>query len=103
MNGSLNGSSSSAVSALGTSVLSSSIAAGAGKGASSAAAARKYGQEQSKAQLLDARADKIKDKVGTLKETEESDKKLDTISVLHTGAFLRVRSERRMLWVLLIY
>uniref|UniRef100_A0A803W5V6 Bromodomain adjacent to zinc finger domain protein 2B n=1 Tax=Ficedula albicollis TaxID=59894 RepID=A0A803W5V6_FICAL len=64
INGSLNGNSTSTVSALSTSVLSTGSAASAGavKAVTSGAAGRKYSQERSKVQLLDTRADKIKDK-----------------------------------------
>ncbi|XP_071291672.1 bromodomain adjacent to zinc finger domain protein 2B isoform X10 [Agelaius tricolor] len=74
MNGSLNGSSTSAVSALSTSVLSASIATSAGpvKSVTSGAGGRKYNQEQSKVQLLDTRADKIKDKKPRKKAVESS-------------------------------
>ncbi|XP_064573788.1 bromodomain adjacent to zinc finger domain protein 2B isoform X10 [Zonotrichia leucophrys gambelii] len=74
VNGSLNGSSTGAVSALGTSVLSTGIAASAGpvKNVTSGAGARKYNQEQSKVQLLDTRADKIKDKKPRKKAVESS-------------------------------
>ncbi|XP_030919580.1 bromodomain adjacent to zinc finger domain protein 2B isoform X12 [Geospiza fortis] len=74
MNGSLNGNSTSAVSALSTSVLSTSIAASAGpvKNVTSGAGGRKYNQEQSKVQLLDTRADKIKDKKPRKKAVESS-------------------------------
>ncbi|XP_041321996.1 bromodomain adjacent to zinc finger domain protein 2B isoform X10 [Pyrgilauda ruficollis] len=74
MNGSLNGNSTSAVSALSTSVLSTSIATSAGpvKNVTSGAGGRKYNQEQSKVQLLDTRADKIKDKKPRKKAVESS-------------------------------
>uniref|UniRef100_A0A8C5J5B6 Bromodomain adjacent to zinc finger domain 2B n=1 Tax=Junco hyemalis TaxID=40217 RepID=A0A8C5J5B6_JUNHY len=74
MNGSLNGNSTSAVSALSTSVLSTSIATSAGpvKNVTSGAGGRKYNQEQSKVQLLDTRADKIKDKKPRKKTVESS-------------------------------
>ncbi|XP_077640983.1 bromodomain adjacent to zinc finger domain protein 2B isoform X12 [Lonchura striata] len=74
MNGSLNGNSATAVSALSTSVLSTSIATSAGpvKNATSGAGGRKYNQEQSKVQLLDTRADKIKDKKPRKKAVESS-------------------------------
>lgn len=69
INGSLNGNSTTAVSGISTSVLSTSIATSAGqvKAITSGAGGRKYNQEQSKVQLLDTRADKIKDKVNTQK------------------------------------
>ncbi|NWT05204.1 BAZ2B protein, partial [Mionectes macconnelli] len=74
VNGSLNGSSTTAVSAVSTSVLSTSIAASAGQGkaVTSGAGGRKYNQEQSKVQLLDTRADKIKDKKPRKKAMESS-------------------------------
>ncbi|XP_068877508.1 bromodomain adjacent to zinc finger domain protein 2B isoform X16 [Aphelocoma coerulescens] len=74
VNGSLNGNSTTAVSALSTSVLSSSVATSAGpvKTATSGAGGRRYNQEQSKVQLLDTRADKIKDKKPRKKAVESS-------------------------------
>ncbi|NXW87693.1 BAZ2B protein, partial [Alopecoenas beccarii] len=74
INGSLNGNSTTAVSAGGTSVLSTSIATSAGpaKAVTAGAGGRKYNQEQSKVQLLDARADKIKDKKPRKKAVESS-------------------------------
>ncbi|XP_066179342.1 bromodomain adjacent to zinc finger domain protein 2B isoform X12 [Sylvia atricapilla] len=74
VNGSLNGNSTTAVSALSTSMLSTSIAtlAGAVKTVTSGAGGRKYNQEQSKVQLLDTRADKIKDKKPRKKTVESS-------------------------------
>ncbi|NXM31054.1 BAZ2B protein, partial [Oxyruncus cristatus] len=74
VNGSLNGSSTTSVSAVSTSVLSTSIAtaAGQGKAVTSGAGGRKYNQEQSKVQLLDTRADKIKDKKPRKKAMESS-------------------------------
>ncbi|XP_017934357.1 bromodomain adjacent to zinc finger domain protein 2B isoform X8 [Manacus vitellinus] len=74
VNGSLNGSSTTAVSAVSTSVLSTSIATstGQGKAVTSGAGGRKYNQEQSKVQLLDTRADKIKDKKPRKKAVESS-------------------------------
>ncbi|NXJ69233.1 BAZ2B protein, partial [Rostratula benghalensis] len=74
MNGSLNGNSTTAVSGVSTSVLSTSIASSAGqvKAVPSGAGGRKYNQEQSKAQLLDSRADKIKDKKPRKKAVESS-------------------------------
>ncbi|NWS15903.1 BAZ2B protein, partial [Pachyramphus minor] len=74
VNGSLNGSSTTAVSAVSTSVLSTSIAtsAGQGKAVTSGAGGRKYNQEQNKVQLLDTRADKIKDKKPRKKAMESS-------------------------------
>ncbi|NXP02487.1 BAZ2B protein, partial [Thinocorus orbignyianus] len=74
VNGSLNGSSTTAVSGVSTSVLSTSIASSAGqvKAVTSGAGGRRYNQEQSKAQLLDTRADKIKDKKPRKKAVESS-------------------------------
>uniref|UniRef100_A0A803XQB6 MBD domain-containing protein n=1 Tax=Meleagris gallopavo TaxID=9103 RepID=A0A803XQB6_MELGA len=74
INGSLNGNSTTAASAISTSVLSTSIATSAGqvKAITSGAGGRKYNQEQSKVQLLDARADKIKDKKPRKKTVESS-------------------------------
>ncbi|NXO02193.1 BAZ2B protein, partial [Rhinopomastus cyanomelas] len=74
INGSLNGNSTTAASGISTSVLSTSIATSAGqvKAITSGAGGRKYNQEQSKAQLLDARADKIKDKKPRKKAVESS-------------------------------
>ncbi|XP_050195276.1 bromodomain adjacent to zinc finger domain protein 2B isoform X6 [Myiozetetes cayanensis] len=74
VNGSLNGSSTTAVSAVSTSVLSTSIEtlAGQGKAVTSGAGGRKYNQEQSRVQLLDTRADKIKDKKPRKKAMESS-------------------------------
>ncbi|NXC65871.1 BAZ2B protein, partial [Anhinga anhinga] len=74
INGSLNGNSTTAVSGISTSVLSTSIATSAGqvKAITSGTGARKYNQEQSKVQLLDPRADKIKDKKPRKKAVESS-------------------------------
>ncbi|KAM4776745.1 bromodomain adjacent to zinc finger domain protein 2B isoform 12-T12 [Cyanocitta cristata] len=74
VNGSLNGNSTTAVSALSTSVLSTSVATSAGpvKTVTSGAGGRRYNQEQSKVQLLDTRADKIKDKKPRKKAVESS-------------------------------
>uniref|UniRef100_A0A8C3U6D1 Bromodomain adjacent to zinc finger domain protein 2B n=1 Tax=Catharus ustulatus TaxID=91951 RepID=A0A8C3U6D1_CATUS len=74
INGSLNGNSTTTVSALSTSLLSTSIAtsAGAVKTVTSGAGGRKYNQEQNKVQLLDTRADKIKDKKPRKKTVESS-------------------------------
>ncbi|NXL32377.1 BAZ2B protein, partial [Glaucidium brasilianum] len=74
INGSLNGNSTTAVSAISTSVLSTSIATSAGqvKAVTSGAGGRKYNQEQNKVQLLDTRADKIKDKKPRKKTVESS-------------------------------
>ncbi|XP_048808383.1 bromodomain adjacent to zinc finger domain protein 2B isoform X13 [Lagopus muta] len=74
INGSLNGNSTTAASAISTSVLSTSIATSAGqvKAITSGAGGRKYNQEQSKVQLLDTRADKIKDKKPRKKTVESS-------------------------------
>uniref|UniRef100_A0A8C3U693 Bromodomain adjacent to zinc finger domain protein 2B n=1 Tax=Catharus ustulatus TaxID=91951 RepID=A0A8C3U693_CATUS len=80
INGSLNGNSTTTVSALSTSLLSTSIAtsAGAVKTVTSGAGGRKYNQEQNKVQLLDTRADKIKDK--PRKKTVESSSNSDSDS-----------------------
>ncbi|XP_049665531.1 bromodomain adjacent to zinc finger domain protein 2B isoform X11 [Accipiter gentilis] len=74
INGSLNGNSTTAGSGISTSVLSTSIATSAGqvKAITSGAGGRKYNQEQSKVQLLDTRADKIKDKKPRKKAVESS-------------------------------
>ncbi|XP_054237354.1 bromodomain adjacent to zinc finger domain protein 2B [Indicator indicator] len=74
INGSLNGNSTTAVSGVSTSVLSTSIATSAGqaKAITSGAGGRKYNQEQCKVQLLDTRADKIKDKKPRKKAVESS-------------------------------
>ncbi|RMB92574.1 hypothetical protein DUI87_31028 [Hirundo rustica rustica] len=74
INGSLNGNSTTAISALSTSMLSTSIATLAGpvKTVTSGAGGRKYNQEQSKVQLLDTRVDKIKDKKPRKKAVESS-------------------------------
>ncbi|XP_014822027.1 PREDICTED: bromodomain adjacent to zinc finger domain protein 2B isoform X12 [Calidris pugnax] len=74
INGSLNGNSTTAVSGVSTSVLSTSIASSAGqvKAVTSGAGGHKYNQEQSKTQLLDTRADKIKDKKPRKKAVESS-------------------------------
>ncbi|NWX76065.1 BAZ2B protein, partial [Alca torda] len=74
INGSLNGNSTTAVCGVSTSVLSTSIATPPGqvKAVTSGAGGRKYNQEQSKAQLLDTRADKIKDKKPRKKTVESS-------------------------------
>ncbi|XP_052531890.1 bromodomain adjacent to zinc finger domain protein 2B isoform X12 [Tympanuchus pallidicinctus] len=74
INGSLNGNSTTAASAISTSVLSTSIATSAGqvKAITSGAGGRKYNQEPSKVQLLDTRADKIKDKKPRKKTVESS-------------------------------
>ncbi|XP_072730454.1 bromodomain adjacent to zinc finger domain protein 2B isoform X10 [Ciconia boyciana] len=74
VNGSLNGNSTTAVSGISTSVLSTSITTSAGqvKAITSGAGGRKYNQEQSKVQLLDTRADKIKDKKPRKKAVESS-------------------------------
>ncbi|NXU53945.1 BAZ2B protein, partial [Turnix velox] len=74
INGSINGNNTTAVSAVSTSVLSTSIGASVGqvKAVTPGAGGRKYNQEQSKAQLLDARADKIKDKKPRKKAVESS-------------------------------
>ncbi|XP_040458543.1 bromodomain adjacent to zinc finger domain protein 2B isoform X13 [Falco naumanni] len=74
INGSLNGNSTTAVSGISTSVLSTSVATSAGqvKAITSGAGGRKYSQEQNKVQLLDTRADKIKDKKPRKKAVESS-------------------------------
>ncbi|KAM6078650.1 bromodomain adjacent to zinc finger domain protein 2B isoform 4-T4 [Theristicus caerulescens] len=74
INGSLNGNSTTAVSGISTSVLSTSTATSAGqvKAITSGAGGRKFSQEQSKIQLLDTRADKIKDKKPRKKAAESS-------------------------------
>ncbi|NXA41673.1 BAZ2B protein, partial [Eudromia elegans] len=74
VNGSLNGNSATAVSGISTSVLSTSIATATGqvKPITSGAGGRKYNHEQSKNQILDARADKIKDKKPRKKAVESS-------------------------------
>ncbi|XP_010185753.1 PREDICTED: bromodomain adjacent to zinc finger domain protein 2B, partial [Mesitornis unicolor] len=74
INGSVNGNSTTAVSGVSTSVLSTSAATSAGqaKAVTSGAGGRKYNQEQSKVQLLDTRADKIKDKKPRKKAVESS-------------------------------
>ncbi|XP_074767597.1 bromodomain adjacent to zinc finger domain protein 2B isoform X9 [Athene noctua] len=74
INGSLNGNSTTAVSAISTSVLSTSIATSAGqvKSVTPGAGGRKYNPEQNKVQLLDTRADKIKDKKPRKKAVESS-------------------------------
>ncbi|NXF51006.1 BAZ2B protein, partial [Oceanites oceanicus] len=74
INGSLNGNSTTAVSGISTSVLSTSITTSAGqvKAINSGAGGHKYNQEQSKVQLLDTRADKIKDKKPRKKAVESS-------------------------------
>ncbi|KFP16161.1 Bromodomain adjacent to zinc finger domain protein 2B [Egretta garzetta] len=74
INGSLNGNSTTAVSGMNTAVLSTSIATSAGqvKAITSGAGGCKYNQEQSKVQLLDSRADKIKDKKPRKKAVESS-------------------------------
>ncbi|XP_009883769.1 PREDICTED: bromodomain adjacent to zinc finger domain protein 2B [Charadrius vociferus] len=74
INGSLNGNSATAASGVSTSVLPTSIATSAGqvKAVTSGAGGRKYNQEQSKVQLLDTRADKIKDKKPRKKAVESS-------------------------------
>ncbi|XP_037704970.1 bromodomain adjacent to zinc finger domain protein 2B isoform X9 [Choloepus didactylus] len=65
INGSINGNSTSSVSGINTSVLSTTVSSSSGqtKTVSSGGGNRKCNQEQSKNQPLDARADKIKDKV----------------------------------------
>lgn len=65
VNGSINGNSTSSVSGINTSVLSTTASSSVGqtKSISSGGGNRKCNQEQNKNQPLDARADKIKDKV----------------------------------------
>ncbi|NXI94793.1 BAZ2B protein, partial [Psophia crepitans] len=74
INGSLNGNGTTTVSGINTSVLSTSVVTSAGqlKAITSGAGGRKYNQEQSKVQLLDTRADKIKDKKPRKKAVESS-------------------------------
>ncbi|NXU75132.1 BAZ2B protein, partial [Oreotrochilus melanogaster] len=74
INGSLNGNNTTAVSGISTSVLSTTIATSAGqvKAVTSGAECRKYSQEQSKVQILETRADKIKDKKPRKKAVESS-------------------------------
>ncbi|NXX11742.1 BAZ2B protein, partial [Podargus strigoides] len=74
INGSLNGNSTTMVAGISTSVLSTSIATSAGqvKAITSGTGGRKYNQEQSKVQVLDTRADKIKDKKPRKKAVESS-------------------------------
>lgn len=65
VNGSINGNSTSSVSCINTSVLSTTASSSVGqtKSISSGGGNRKGNQEQNKTQPLDARAEKIKDKV----------------------------------------
>lgn len=65
VNGSINGNSTSSVSGINTSVLSTTASSSVGqtKSISSGGGNRKCNQEQNKNQPLDARAEKIKDKV----------------------------------------
>lgn len=65
VNGSVNGNSTSSVSGINTSVLSTTASSSVGqtKSISSGGGNRKCNQEQNKTQPMDARADKIKDKV----------------------------------------
>ncbi|NXV74640.1 BAZ2B protein, partial [Atlantisia rogersi] len=74
INGSLNGNSTTSVSSISTSVLSTSTATSAGqpKAITSGAGGRKYSQEQTKVQLLETRAEKIKDKKPRKKAMESS-------------------------------
>lgn len=91
MNGSLNGNNTTVVSGISTSVLSNSTATPAGqvKAVTSGAGGRKYNQEQSKAHLLDTRADKIKDKVNTQEKPQDSGRKIDlvTVPMMHRSSF----------------
>lgn len=68
VNGSINGNSTSSVAGINTSVLSTTASSSVGqtKSISSGGGNRKCNQEQNKNQPLDARADKIKDKVNYL-------------------------------------
>ncbi|XP_028928193.1 bromodomain adjacent to zinc finger domain protein 2B isoform X3 [Ornithorhynchus anatinus] len=74
VNGSINGNSTSSVTGISTSVLSTTAASSTGqaKVVTSGGGSRKSNQEQSKTQLLDARADKIKDKKPRKKALESS-------------------------------
>ncbi|XP_044525045.1 bromodomain adjacent to zinc finger domain protein 2B [Gracilinanus agilis] len=74
VNGSVNGNSTSPVSGIGTSVLSATASSSTGqtKAMTSGGGSRKCNQDQSKNQLLDARADKIKDKKPRKKAMESS-------------------------------
>ncbi|XP_053899372.1 bromodomain adjacent to zinc finger domain protein 2B isoform X12 [Malaclemys terrapin pileata] len=74
VNGSVNGNSTTSVSAVNTSVLLTTTASSAGqaKAITSGAGGRKCNQEQNKKQLLDTRADKIKDKKPRKKAVESS-------------------------------
>ncbi|XP_065269220.1 bromodomain adjacent to zinc finger domain protein 2B [Emys orbicularis] len=74
VNGSVNGNSTTSVSGVNTSVLLTTTASSAGqaKAITSGAGGRKCNQEQNKKQLLDTRADKIKDKKPRKKAVESS-------------------------------
>ncbi|KAM9123199.1 bromodomain adjacent to zinc finger domain protein 2B isoform 20-T24 [Pangshura tecta] len=74
VNGSVNGNSTSSVSGVNTSVLLTTTASSAGqaKAITSGGGGRKCNQEQNKTQLLDTRADKIKDKKPRKKAVESS-------------------------------
>ncbi|XP_056649908.1 bromodomain adjacent to zinc finger domain protein 2B isoform X14 [Monodelphis domestica] len=74
VNGSVNGNSTSPVSGIGTSVLSATASSSSGqtKAMTSGGGSRKCNQDQNKNQLLDARADKIKDKKPRKKAMESS-------------------------------
>lgn len=69
VNGSVNGNSTTSVSGINTSVLPTTTTSSAGqaKVITSVGGSRKCNQEQNKNQILDARADKIKDKVNSKK------------------------------------
>ncbi|XP_044834235.1 bromodomain adjacent to zinc finger domain protein 2B isoform X3 [Mauremys mutica] len=74
VNGSVNGNSTTSVSGVNTSVLLTTTASSAGqaKAITSGGGGRKCNQEQNKTQLLDTRADKIKDKKPRKKAVESS-------------------------------
>ncbi|XP_062972586.1 bromodomain adjacent to zinc finger domain protein 2B isoform X9 [Elgaria multicarinata webbii] len=74
VNGSVNGNSTTSVSGINTSILSTTTASSAGqaKVITSVGGSRKCNQEQNKNQILDARADKIKDKKPRKKTVDSS-------------------------------
>nr|XP_056717575.1 bromodomain adjacent to zinc finger domain protein 2B isoform X9 [Euleptes europaea] len=74
VNGSVNGNSTTSVSGINTSVLSTTTASSAGqaKVITTVGASHKCNQEQNKSQILDARADKIKDKKPRKKAVDSS-------------------------------
>ncbi|XP_039349513.1 bromodomain adjacent to zinc finger domain protein 2B isoform X8 [Mauremys reevesii] len=74
VNGSVNGNSTTSVSGVNTSILLTTTASSAGqaKAITSGGGGRKCNQEQNKTQLLDTRADKIKDKKPRKKAVESS-------------------------------